>query len=398
MPTNRVALHRWSAAIASAVTVLAMTAGCSSSGSAGTPTTSSSNQIMSADAATKIVDASYAGIGAPAPASGPTAQRGKSVWLITCPALPGCLRVNAGFEAAAKVLGWDLKVVDGKADPTTTINLIKQAVAAKADGIIEVPLDCPLIKSGLEVAKSASVPVLSWGGVDCNSDALSQKGDALFAAPVQIHGASDWAGWYAAEGKASAEFLLARLTQLGVTAPHILRFSNSDATLNAAEAKAFKATVAAECATCQLDDVALTYAQIAAGKGPQIFSSGIQAHPDANVLYYGWDAMLDTGLSAAVAPHQKQFKFVCCGDGGLSGLAQARARQDDTWAISAYDLDRGAWAVSDVMNRIFAHATTFPPEGGYSTFVDGTHNMPANGEFAKGSYDFAAAYTKIWQG
>jgi ribose transport system substrate-binding protein len=378
--------------LAAAVLVLAA---CSSGSGAAT----GQGTGMSASDADKIVQESYAGIGEPVPATGPAAQTGKKIWLITCPALAGCLRVDTGFEQAAKLLGWDVNVVDGKADPTTTINLIKQAVAAKVDGIVEVPLDCPLIKTGLQVAKDAGIPVLSWGGVDCNSTALGKDAEstALFAAPVKTNGADDWAGWYAAEGANSARFLVARLTQLGVKDPKILRFYNDDATLNAAEAKAFASTLKSECPNCALSDVTLTFAQIAAGKGPQIFSSGLQQHPEANVLYYGWDAMLESGLQTAVAPKAKQFSFSCCGDGNQSGLAQARAATGDTWAINAYGLERGSFAIADVMNRLFAGETSFPQEGGYSIFVDATHNMPAKGDYALGSYDYVAAYQKLWK-
>lgn len=395
---NRLSRSRSVAVVTAAVLMVGLAACSTGSNSPDSGTVVSGDDIMPADKVAEVLEESYAGIGLPVPDSGPEAQTGKKIWLITCPALGGCLRVNAGFEAAADLLGWDVTVVDGKADPTTTINLIKQAVAAKVDGIVEVPLDCSLIKTGLQVAKDAGIPVLSWGGVDCNSESLGDdaEDEGLFAAPVQINGAADWAGWYATEGENSANFLIARVAQLGIENPVILRFHNEDAGLNAAEAKAFAETLAAGCPECKLEDVTFTFAQISAGKGPQIFSSGIQAHPDANVLYYAWDAMLDAGLQTALAPKKDQFEFICCGDGGQNGLAEARAMTDATWAISAYGHERGSYAIADVMNRIFAGETDFPQEGGYSTFVDADHNMPAEGEFALGNYDYVEAYKTLW--
>jgi ribose transport system substrate-binding protein len=253
-----------------------------------------------------------------------------------------------------------------------------------------------VIKAGLLAAQQAKIPVVSWGGLDCNDKRFGGTDPALFAAEVKFGGGQSWADWYGLEGKNAADFVVKRAAELGISNPNILQFQNTDQALNAAEAEAFSSQVKATCPSCTLSPVDFTIAQMTSGKGQQIFSSAILAHPQANVLYYAWDALLPGGLQNAISSAPKgQFKLICCGDGGQAGYAQARANPG-TWAINAYGEAWAGWATADVLNRVFAGSTDFPDEGGQYLFVDSDHNMPADGKYAEGTIDYAAAYKAVW--
>jgi ribose transport system substrate-binding protein len=342
-------------------------------------------------------ESSFVPKGDPPPSDGPAAQRGKTVWVVGCTQFEGCQRIMTGVQAAADSVGWTLKFVDAKADPTLAVKSINDAVAAKADGIIEFPLDCPVIKAGLLAAKAAAIPVLSWGGLDCDDPRFGGTDAPLFAAPVKFAGTAGWGEWYAQSGRSAADFVVKRARELGIANPSILQLQNTDSALNASEAEAFAAEIRAQCPECTLKPVDFTLAQVTSGKTQQIFRSAVLAHPDANVLYYAWDALLPAGLQNAINSSRGQFGLICCGDGGLAGYEQARANPG-TWATNAYGETWAGWATVDVLNRVFAGETTFPDEGGVYLFVDSTHNMPPVGEYAHGPIDFAAAYRAVWNG
>lgn len=192
-----------------------------------------------------------------------------------------------------------------------------------------------MIKAGLLAAKQANIPVVSFGGLDCNDPRFGGTGPALFAAPVEFGGGQSWADWYALEGKSAADFVVERAAELGVPSPNILQFQNTDRALNAAEAQAFSSQVKAKCPNCSVTQANFTIAQLTSDKGQEIFQNAILAHPNANVLYYAWDSLLPAGLQSAIQSSLGQFKFICCGDGGQAGYAQARAHPG-TWAINAY--------------------------------------------------------------
>ena len=128
------------------------------------------------------------------PASGPVAQTGKNVWVISCGLLAeACSLPAEAVEDASETLGWDVTVFDGQFDAdqyTTGIRHalaadqyttgIRQALAAGADGIVVVAIDCPAARGAFEEAKEQGVPVVGAYSYDC-SDPLTGE-ESLFTA------------------------------------------------------------------------------------------------------------------------------------------------------------------------------------------------------------------------
>ena len=72
-------------------------------------------------------------------------------------------------QAAGDKLGWNVRVVDGKFSPNAWLAGIRDAINAKADGIITFGPDCPPIKAALQDAKKANIPVINVEGHDCDT-------------------------------------------------------------------------------------------------------------------------------------------------------------------------------------------------------------------------------------
>ena len=113
------------------------------SGGADTPATASAAvKVAEPDSAflaevKQRVEAAYQGNERTPPTDGKKPDKGKNVWIIS-PGMIGessSIPVNAAKEAGTAV-GWKMTVFDGKLDPSSYSAGIRQAIAAKADGII----------------------------------------------------------------------------------------------------------------------------------------------------------------------------------------------------------------------------------------------------------------------
>jgi ribose transport system substrate-binding protein len=384
-----------------ALVVLALAGGVAACGSdadsepsGSAPAAAKSSATLDADA---VLSRNFEGVVEPAPADGPAAVPGKTIWFSNCVAFEGCARFGAALMEAAKVLGWTIKVVDNKNDPKTSISIIRQAVAAKADGIIDTLSDCPNIKTGLQAAKQAGIPVITYAGLDCDNPALDGGGESLYAGHVRLGKAADSLDYYRNQGAADAEFILALAAKQGIDAPTIVTALPQGQLFQNARQEGLERKVAELCAECKVERIKFTTAQIVA-KGQQIIKSGILQNPGAEVFYYGNDAFLPLGIQAALQANKGKFKIVCCGDGGKLTTENVRAGEiADVVAGNFAPLELWAWDSLDVMNRLLAGETDIPAEGNVTFYFDGEHNLPASGP-VEVPYDYVGAFTKLWKG
>ncbi|MCI0687212.1 MAG: substrate-binding domain-containing protein, partial [Sporichthyaceae bacterium] len=165
--------------LASALGLLAVLAlaACSSTKTAAPSATTAAGTDSAAAA---VLQEGYQGRFDPLPTAPSRAVAGKTVWNISCgQAFATCALISKEFEAAGKELGWDVSTQDSKGDPTTTVSLLKQAVAAKVDGVAIMARDCPLIKSGLLATRAANIPVVNLAGADCDNPRFGNGGEPL---------------------------------------------------------------------------------------------------------------------------------------------------------------------------------------------------------------------------
>jgi ribose transport system substrate-binding protein len=141
--------------------VVGLGAGC---GSSSTSTTSGSGTSSSADsAAAKAVADATAPISAyPGPTSGPKAVPNKRLLVISCGmASAGCARPSLGAQTAAKAIGWEVSICDGKFDPQTFNNCIDQAINQNADAMFLEGIDAGIVANSLRRARSKGLVAVS---------------------------------------------------------------------------------------------------------------------------------------------------------------------------------------------------------------------------------------------
>src|SRR3954466_3644730 len=73
-------------------------------------------------------------------------------------------RYISGAEAAAKELGWQISVVDAAGSADQANAGIQNFAQRGATAIVDMVFPFSSIGAGLDAAKSANIPVVSWGG------------------------------------------------------------------------------------------------------------------------------------------------------------------------------------------------------------------------------------------
>jgi ribose transport system substrate-binding protein len=116
----------------------------------------------------------------PSSASRPAAK-GKHIFIIDAgKQSESSLVPDEGAAEAAKALGWQVTVEDGKLTTATYSGLVSDAVAQGADGIIMDAIDCKYAENPLKQAKAKHIVVVPIYAFDCNDPVGGNGGPALF--------------------------------------------------------------------------------------------------------------------------------------------------------------------------------------------------------------------------
>lgn len=366
---------------------------------ANTTRTSRSGELRSAHAlsaqaglaaARAAVAQGYSGTNQSPPTTGPRAVKGKKIWIISCgQALPGCSLVTAGITQAGKRLGWKMQVFDGKGDPSLFNQGIRDAIAAKASGIMLVAMDCPLVKTSLLLAKKAHIPVVAPYSFDC-SDPLAGNSQALFTHEVN-YGTHTIARYFERWGALQADYVVAK------TNGHakILELNDPEYLFAVYRNKGFDAEIKRVCPGCTIEGRSqITVADLSNGGAAQIAQTLLAQHADATVFVTAYDAMLQAIATSITPDVHRGVMFI--GDEGFPtniGLIKQGVQQ----VAVAMPVRYIGWAGADTMNRVLAGSKQFPPEGTGYEIIDKSHNLPA-GDLWQPKNNYQAAYAKVWAG
>ena len=97
------------------------------------------------------------------PTAGPKAAEGKSIVVLAADLKNGgILGVTSGVEEAAKVIGWDVRVLDGAGSIQGRTAAIGQALALQPSGIIINGFDATEQQAALEGVAAAGIPMVAW--------------------------------------------------------------------------------------------------------------------------------------------------------------------------------------------------------------------------------------------
>jgi ribose transport system substrate-binding protein len=384
--------RRWArTGLAAATAALALTvSACSTIGTA-TSTGTGSDSLTLANPTS--LSTGYKGDFQPPPGSGPAAVRGKNVWYISCgQAYVACADSALAFKAAGKQLGWNVTIIDGKADPSTAADEIKQAVAAHIDGVALFTYDCPTVKSALLQAKVANMPVVNFGSLDCNDSAFGGQ-VPLFAASENEMGSSNQAGVWEGLGKARADYVAAALGSTGGT---VINIHETSQRAHQYQEIAFNQEIATACPHCKVISVPFTFSQVP-NPATSIWREALLKNPAAKVVTWDTDALMGLGLSAAIqdSGHASQM-FKIGAEGNLPNMALITDGQQTSSSFIPYGWYQ--WGLADTLNRLFAgeSAATLPSEGGGFMYVDDIHNLAGPNTSPKIPVNYAADYEAVW--
>lgn len=96
------------------------------------------------------------------PTSAPQAVRDKEIVAVTCTNQgDGCPISAEGVAEATEDLGWEVRIVDGKGDPSVWNSAILNAVSSQADGIVLSAVAPALVKDAIAKANAAGIPIVS---------------------------------------------------------------------------------------------------------------------------------------------------------------------------------------------------------------------------------------------
>jgi ribose transport system substrate-binding protein len=380
--------------------LVAAVAGCgssgNSSGSSGATTSASSGAGATAavNEANKQLDFLYKGTFTLPVGKSPTPPRNKNIWAIsigqTSTSIASVLKV---FKSVApSKLGWHVTVFDGKFQPNLWQTGIRQAIAAKADGIWVVNIDCQPIIAALADAKRAHIPVIINEGYGCPAgkenlvnyvaayntaynDGIVSKAPGSFADLNRAWGAAGaWQLVKATGGKAKVINLIE---------------TDNGSTLEIGKGAS---DVFNRCSTCKVLD---TIKFIGTDLGPGLQSKVSQAlaqHPDANAVHANYDDTLTSGVASAVRSAGGKIAVV-----GLEGnpAVMQLARQGVVLGGAGYFGPWEGYCGIDEWIYVFAGKQPRPCGLGTSAWNKDHHLAPPGQNFSS-DLPYQQAYLKSW--
>jgi ribose transport system substrate-binding protein len=365
------------------------TAGCSSSAKGGTE--GGTKGTVAADAThsssgSAALATLYKGTSTSPVTTAPKPAPGKKVWIISSgQSLDVAAQATGGAADAAKAIGWSAEIFDGKYQPNLFLDGVQQAIAAHAGGIILYAIDCSYVKTGLQTAKRAGIPVVGIESQDCSPSLET----ALTYAPTY----GDFLGLEKGWGAAAATWLGAK-TSSNAT---VLELKQTDSKATLLESQGFEAALKAACAGCSIVTVTFTGSDI----GPELQQKVQQAllkHPTTTGLFAPYDALMTSGVAAAVQGSGRATQINVISGGGsvpnLDLIRQGRGQNADLVFLSRWE----GFAAVDWLNRLFHGITptaSNAPTGIGFQLVDKDHNLTKSGPVPS-TIDFEAIYKKAW--
>ena len=217
-------------------------------------------------------------------AASATPPTGKKVAWISCE-LPSCPEVGEDWPTIAKLLGWELKVINVKSfEPAPGIQQALDwganyiAISGSPIALYQAQFDAGIAKGvKFTSAYTTDKPQGVDGGIE---GLLTTVGDASYVEMAM----KSFAPWIIADSNAEAKVVMVNIRDFPV--------------LVAAE-EALKAALAAGCAKCTFDVIPVTIEDLGGGKVPQAVASYLQENTETNYVSFAFGG-LPTGVSAAL--------------------------------------------------------------------------------------------------
>ena len=339
---------------------------------------------MSAEVS-ESVEAGFAGTDEALPEAGPDPVKGLKVWIVACTLEgEGCARPAEAAAEAAKELGWEATIADGKLDPNEQANQIRNGISAGADVIVPLSISCDTVPGAFQAARDAGVKLYGLYSRDCEKpllDAQIEYGDGVEDLAVDVVG-PEIAKYVIAETDGKAE---------------VIHLFFDDGGGGRDLGQSFVKTFASDCPDCVVHETPVTGADIAGGRLQALTSAALVKYPKADVVMAPFDGLILLGVGAAVGQVAAQGREVL-----LTGLEGLEPNLKMIAEGGPQDLAAGSpggwhgWATIDGINRLFAGEDQVDPGIGYQ-LIDKDHppaTVPYEGN--ERSLGWKDNYRKIW--
>lgn len=275
------------------------------------------------------------------PTTGPKAQTGKTIICVNADSRNGGVKgVADGITEAAKTIGWNSRIIDGRGEVEGRSQAFGQAIALKPQGIVINGFDAKELETLVDQANGQGIAVVGW-----HSAAVAgaiEKPKVFFNVTTP------------AEQTAKAAAYLAIANSDGKAG--VVIFTDSAYTIALAKSNAM-ADVIKECKTCQTLETRIQSLGSATKDMPQVTASLLQKYGKKwtyslaiNDLYF--DGMVPALTAADIKPAGQLFN-ISAGDGSTSAYQRIRSNQYQ-YATIPEPLNEQGWQLVDELNRAFA--------------------------------------------
>lgn len=296
---------------------------------------------------------------------------------------------NSAIEAA-KALGWSTTLYDEQLNPANAPGLVRQAIAAGADGIVLDATDCPTVKGALQEAKAKGIKVVGIYSFDCNDPIFGAGGESLFTGTINYGArAADIGKFTEQYGADQAKAVVAAT---GGKA-NVLFFNDQEFTVLRYTGKGFLDEIA-KCSGCKVvAKVDFTGAEL----GPNLqqkVSTALLQHPEANAVKSPYTAATLLGIGPAIVQSGRTNKIYSMGGEGFAPELDLIRSGQGLDAVNIAPSDWTAYAAIDTLNSLFTGKPVADSGLGWQ-LVTKTQDLPAAGPFVP-KVDFKADYKKAW--
>lgn len=310
------------------------------------------------------------------PATGPKAQPKKSLISIVCAAsIEGCRAISDAQVEAAKAIGWDARIIDGRGSPKGWDDAIEAAIQAKPDVIALAAILPSAVSGSLQNAKNAGITIVcTQCGVrpeDTNIDAAD--GD-------EVNGII---------GTYLGNYILAKSDGKA----NVLMWYYPEFAISKLRHDAAKAVVEAGC-DCKVETIEVKISEWTTTLPDRVQTLLLQ-NPDINWIYSPADETAIDAINGIKAGGKSGSVKVAGGNGNLQALETIKTDPDYV-ATAAVSYAFSSWASIDNANRILSGEkpvkTTSPVR-----LIDATNvNEIPKGQYYSGDVDFRSHYKKLW--
>jgi ribose transport system substrate-binding protein len=250
------------------------------------------------------------------------APKGKKI-IFASSGLPATQLIEGGSQEAAEALGWTFESVTyDNANPATLQAALRTALAKKPDAVI-IAGNAPATygQDTLNAYKAAGVPLIV--GSVCPLQATAPLVAGMLGCEVEEAAGKMFANWFIADSKGKGKALFVNVKAI----PSLAAFVN-----------AFKGEVGAKCASCSVDVLEATLAQIGENQVVSSAVNKIRSNPTYNYLFFDnaqWSKGALPALKAAGLGDKVKLGGRSLDEGALGLLQQGN---DAAWTAVAYNV------------------------------------------------------------